>query len=912
MIFTLLFLGIAFAFQAAAVRGDSFSPGAGELTPALQIWLRADALEVKDAQPVGIWPDESGNHRDLHASRGAVAGGIGLPGKFHKKSLIEGRPGVSFDAMTGYAALPADPVAINGDAELTMALVMNLQPSDDSLPMDCIFGIGEPANPTDPGKPLAAFAAINHHTDHALLFAGGWYHDATMGSASFTPLYGRSIILTIVKRPGPMQATTHFYINGEPAAELPAPASDSLPDIRHRSDIGAFMGKALKWAGSIRGDIGEVVLYNKALSDSDRGLLEGYLGAKFGIARTHPPLVAARAGFKPEELSYWAYQPIKNPAPPAVKNQGWCKSPIDRFVLARLEAAGLSPAGPADKATLLRRATFDLTGLPPTPEEIAAFEKDDSSAAFEHVVDRLLASPAYGVQWGRHWLDVVRYADTTANDANAVMRYAWRYRNYVIDAFNHDLPYDQFLVEQLAGDLLPTQDANEHLRRTIATGYLMIGPKALAETDKEQTRLDIADDQIDVTSRAILGLTVSCARCHDHKFDAIKTVDYYALVGIFRGAEVFQNEDRNASMWWEFPVNDADGKPVMVMAPKEAQGKDLRVHVRGSRYNLGDVARRGSPQIINPACAPIESSASGRLEFARWIANRQNPLTARVLVNRVWQHHFGRGIVASSDNFGVRGERPTHPELLDWLSTRFMENRWSIKALHKMILLSSTYQQAGQASNAAARDDPSNLLLSHFARQRLSAEQLRDSILAISGKLDTTMDNGESSAVLWDKAQKADDKGLVRPNRMAADDPYYTTCVRRSIYLPIVRNSLPDILALFDGADPNSVAAVRDDTTVPSQSLFMMNSPFVRGQARIFAERMLALPGTDADRIRQASLLTLGRAPSEPESTRAQDFILAYINNPAVAAHPQAERRKLAWESYCQILFCRNEFLYFD
>ncbi|MFM8726809.1 MAG: DUF1549 domain-containing protein, partial [Planctomycetaceae bacterium] len=287
-------------------------------------------------------------------------------------------------------------------------------------------------------------------------------------------------------------------------------------------------------------------------------------------------------------------------APPTVRNEAWVRTPVDRFTLAAMESYGLNPAPEVDKRTFLRRVTFDLTGLPPIPEQVDAFLADASPQAYETVVDRLLESPQYGERWGRHWLDLVRYAESTANDANAVMAHAWRYRNYVIDAFNNDLPYDQFLIEQLAGDLLPPTDSVAvNTRRIIATGYLMIGPKALAETDKEQSRLDIVDDQIDVTGRAMLGLTLACARCHDHKFDAVRATDYYALAGIFRSTEPFQNEVRNATMWWEFPVpQEAGVEPIMVMAPKETQPRNLRVHLRGNRFALGKIVPRGPLGIV--------------------------------------------------------------------------------------------------------------------------------------------------------------------------------------------------------------------------------------------------------------------------------------------------------------------------
>jgi cytochrome c553 len=624
---------------------------------------------------------------------------------------------------------------------------------------------------------------------------------------------------------------------------------------------------------------------------------------------------ATRARFTSAERNFWAFQPVKDVSPPDVTAVDWIATPIDRFILIQLEANGLHPAAAADKRTLIRRVTFDLTGLPPAPEEIGAFLKDESAEAYEKVVKRLLDSPHYGERWGRHWLDVVRYADSTANDANAVMRYAWRYRNYVIDAFNRDLPYDQFLIEQLAGDLLPpSDDISTRLRRTIATGFLMVGPKALAETDKEQSRLDIVDDQMDVTGRALLGLTLACARCHDHKFDAIRAVDYYAMAGIFRSTEPFQDEARNSSMWWEFPLFQAPGeKPFMVMAPKEATPRNLRVHLRGNRFTLGALVPRGFLQIISPEPPDLDPSHSGRLELARWITSPQNPLTARVMVNRIWQHHFGRGIVATSDNFGVRGERPTHPELLDFLAGQFVSSGWSIKKLHREIVLSSVYRQQSRPSETARQVDPDNQSLSWFPNRRLSAEELRDSVLAISGQLDRESGTSEAQDILWKEAEVQDEKRGFAPNRMAADHPFYTEFRKRSIYLPVVRNMLPDVLALFDGADPNNVTAIRNDTTVPSQSLFLLNSRFIREQSRHFAQTLLADDkASDEQRCERAHLKALGRGPSTDEQARSKRFLEAHLQSTAAQPRPAADRRLSAWQSYCQTLFCANEFLYLE
>ena len=946
-----------FANIASGQDQSPLNPNAGDLAKSLQLWLRADDLALAEGELVFVWPDQSGHGRDFSATKGVRRDGVGMPAKFAKESTLQRRPAVRFDPTTGLAASPHNPVAIQGDAELTMLLVINLQPHDAQPPHDGVIGIGNPANPAvDPGKPLAALVQINRGEDHALHFAGGWNHDASLGAGSFKPLYGKSIILSVTKRPGPIRSTTRFFINGELAnksVDAPLEGRDTVPDIQHRADIGAYMGKALSWSGSFRGDVGEVIVYNKALPDAERQAVEGHLADKFAIVLASQ-VAAARATFTQEEIDYWAYQPVKDTTPPEVKNAAWIKSPLDRFILAKLEENKLAPALPADKRTLIRRVTFDLTGLPPSPEEIDAFLKDESPQAFEKVVNRLLDSPHYGERWGRHWLDVVRYAESSANDANAVMRFAWRYRNYVIDAFNRDLPYDQFIVEQLAGDLLPpTDDMSAHIRRMTATGYLMVGPKALAETDKEQSRLDIVDDQIDVTGRAFLGLTIACARCHDHKFDAIRAVDYYALAGIFRSTEPFKDEARNSSMWWEFPLFEAPGeKPFMVMAPKETTPRNLRVHLRGNRFTLGQVVPRGFPQVLasGAASAPRSDvattanrgadatplagsiSMSGRLELAHWIASKDNPLTARVMVNRLWQHHFGKGLVATSDNFGARGERPSHPELLDWLAARFVESGWSMKAMHRLICLSSTYQQRTEMgregdgeternTNAPTADssppllqkDSDNRWLSSFPRRRLSAEELRDAVLAVSGKLDRKPGTDESATILWKEAEVQDEKRGFAPNRMQADHPFYTEFAKRSVYLPIVRNILPDVLALFDAADPNGVTALRNDTTVPSQSLFLLNSPFVREQSRHLAQRLLSDDkAIDEQRLQRANELAFGRPLTAIELAQARTFLDAYMVTQAAQARPEADRRLSVWQSYCQALFCQNEFLYVE
>ncbi len=893
-------------------------PNDASLAAALQIWLRADSLQLADGSAVQIWPDQSGHGRDFSLTKGVRSGGTGEAPQFVRESTLRRRPAVRFMAASGMATSPDRPVAIRGDAELTIMLVMNLEPNDAQPPYDGVLGIGNPANPGgDPGRPLAALVQISRPRNHELQLAGGWNHDAGLGSESMQPLYRKPLLLTITKRPGPMRTSTRFVLNGTPAEQSELKQNvegrDTIPDIQHRHDIGAYLGKAVSWAGSFRGDLAEVIVYNRTLTDAEREGVETTLAEKYDF--TLPSQVAeTTTKFTVEQRSFWAFQPVRDHQPPPMKDTAWSRSPIDSFVMAKLAERGLAPAPSADKRTLIRRVTFDLTGLSPSPGEIEAFLADDSPQSFGNVADRLLASPQYGEHWGRHWLDVVRYAETTANDANAVMRFAFRYRDYVVEAFNRDLRYDQFLVEQLAGDLLPrSDDVSQTARQVIATGFLMLGPKALAETDKEQTRMDIVDEQLDVASRALLGLTLACARCHDHKFDPLPTTDYYALAGVFRSTEPLQDEARNNTMFQEYALELPGQTPLMVMAAKEAQPRNLRVHVRGNRFQLGKLVPRRLPLILTGGSPTlIQTEQSGRLELARWIASPANPLTARVMVNRIWQHHFGTGLVATSDNFGTRGDQPSHAELLDWLAARFVENGWSIKAMHRLLLNSATYQQASLTNQAALQIDPANRLLWQMPRRRLSAEEIRDAMLAVSGQLDRKIGGGESAEILYKEAEVQDAKRGFAPNRMQSDHPFYNT-PRRTLYLPVVRNALPDAVALFDAADPNAVTTARNDTTVPSQSLYLLNSSFVRDQSRHLAQLLRTnIPLDDAARIRDVSWLCLGRPASDAEVTAAFSYLERFANELRQAGQSPDDARLLAWQSLCQVLLCSNEFLYVD
>lgn len=632
-----------------------------------------------------------------------------------------------------------------------------------------------------------------------------------------------------------------------------------------------------------------------------------------------PPNVSARQvngpQFSTAQKAFWSFQPLAPATVPRIADE-WIATPVDAFIRDRLRQTRMEPAAPASKQELIRRVTFDLTGLPPTPDEIDAFLRDASPDAYEKLLDRLLASKRYGERWGRHWLDVVRFAESAAHDGNNGYLHAWRYRDYVIDAFNSDMPVDQFIVEQLAGDLLPkTGDVAVDMRRLIATGFLQVGPKPVVMRDKQQMLLDIADEQLSTTGVAFLGLSLGCARCHSHKFDPIPIDDYYSLAGIFTSTHVML-DDAADSMWIEPEVAGPNGDVVRVMAVADfPEAKNLRVHLRGNYRTLGDEVPRRFLQIVaGEDHAAIETAGSGRLELARWIASPSHPLTARVYVNRVWQNHFGRGIVATADDFGSRGERPTHPELLDWLARYFIDSGWSTKRLHKLLLLSNTYRQT---SHREPRDiDPENSLVARMPRRRLSAEEIRDSLLAISGSLDEQM--GGTLFTSGFNFNRPDVKlSVVDVGQVETYAPYLAP--RRAIYLPMLRNQMNPMLTLFDMANEHLPVAGRRESVVATQSLFWMNSPFVRQQAARLAETTQDLG--DELRIHRLWRRVLGREPSAQDVAEALQFLASYrtvlaSETPASSGMPESSPPPAPdariWLSYCQALFCLNEFIYVD
>jgi mono/diheme cytochrome c family protein len=671
--------------------------------------------------------------------------------------------------------------------------------------------------------------------------------------------------------------------------------------------------------------------------------------ADSGTTTTIPK--SAERVFTPEEKAFWAFQPVRRPTVPTVGNRGTpVANPIDAFLLAKLGDAGLSFAPPADRRTLIRRLTFDLTGLPPTPAETDAFLGDDSPGAYEHLVDRLLASPAYGEKWGRRWLDVARYADSNGMDENLAYVNAWRYRDWVIRSFNADSPYDQFVREQIAGDLLGGATDAERGDNLTATGFLVIGPKMLAEDDPVKMRMDIIDEQLDTLGQAFLGMTLGCARCHDHKFDPVTMSDYYGLAGIFYSTKTMKNHTVVAA-WNERPLGTPQSASAVAehekklavaraevraaekvakgttahadelkrlreklasveksrppvdeaMAVEDAKGENLRVHLRGNHLTLGAEAPRRFPRILaGDTPLSLGPGRSGRRELAEWLTRPDHPLTARVMVNRIWAGHFGAGLVRTPDNFGRLGERPTHPELLDWLAAEFVSANWSVKHMHRLIVTSAAYRMSSQPGPTALRKDPENRLLTHFSRRRLDAEEVRDGMLAVAGLLD-----GKAGGTLLAAGPRQYVTGTGSRNYEGyAHD-------RRSVYLPVVRSAVYDVLQTLDFPDPSVPSGQRVATTVPTQALLMLNSALADQTAEAFAKSLLGLKRDETARVREAYRQALGRPPTAAELDR----VLAYLKMSDAVADPTlaADARRLrAWRGLCRVLLASNEFVFVE
>ena len=620
----------------------------------------------------------------------------------------------------------------------------------------------------------------------------------------------------------------------------------------------------------------------------------------------------------------WAYVPVENPELPKVDTTDWTREEMDFFVLAEIEKRDYLPTRLAGKRTLIRRAYLDLHGLPPSIGQIEAFLKDERPDAWARLIDDLLKSPRYGERWGRHWLDVARYADTNGMDEDIAHPSAWRYRDYVIRSFNKDKPFDRFIVEQLAGDLVPAKDLAQKREQTVGLGFLSVGPKMLACDDPDKMRRDIIDEQMDTMGRAFLGMTIGCARCHDHKIDPISIKDYYGLAGIFMSTKTLTKysvvaefhehdltEEEHQKRWQEVRRLEGEHKkketpkdkkeklaeeittlkkdlpmPFKAMGVTEYPTQDVKVHLRGDYLTLGEEVPRGVPAAWTEGKKVVmPEKQSGRLELARWIASAENPLTARVIVNRLWRWHFGRGIVPTPDNFGGLGEKPTHPKLLDHLARKFVESGWSVKSMHRLMMNSATYRQSAKADVAVLEYDPENKLFARWQRRRVEAEVIRDSILMKANRLD--LDMGGSMLVV--QPNKYADQGKLTAHSMIP---------RRTVYLPVYRSSGYDGQKAFDTSDPAVSNGNRRTSTVAGQALFLMNSELMHASSKALAELVIS----KATKHRSAWMIkhVLGRDPTKDETARGNAFVEKYGDE------------KGALAAFARVLLSSNEFLYMD
>jgi hypothetical protein len=689
-----------------------------------------------------------------------------------------------------------------------------------------------------------------------------------------------------------------------------------------------------------------------------------------------------------EDRAYWAYAPRKAVAPPQVKNPQWVRNPIDAFVHAGLDEQNISPAPEADRRTLIRRLSYDLTGLPPSPEQVEAFEKSQDPNAYEKLVDSLLASPHYGERWARHWLDIVRYAETNGYERDGPKPFAWRYRDYVIRSFNDDKPFDRFVREQIAGDELADKQWNADA--VIAAGYYRLGVWDDEPADPLQARYDELDDIVATTAQTFLGMTMNCARCHDHKIDPVPQKDYYRFLAFFADVPRLSN-DRNvrssnsladisspedkARYEAEFrsrqakidalraqmeTIENAAIKKMSAEEQRASEGLD-RPHVvgkikgflaesewasyeklrdertklekmpdprrdlalsvnnvlvrpepthllaRGNPHSPTEPVKPGFPSVIDPNEPTIPEpskdarKAGRRSVLAEWIASPDNPLTARVIVNRLWQHHFGRGIVATPNDFGQYGERPSHPELLDWLADDLVSGGWKLKRLHKLICMSATYRMSSDDNSQAMKVDPANQLLWRFPMRRLSAEELRDSMLDVAGLLDRKM-YGESiypripAEVLAGQSVPGQGWPTTRPEDSN----------RRSIYVHVKRSLRLPILSMYDQADTDTSCPARYVTIVPTQALGHFNGAFTQEVAKAFAARLAREePKDEAARVRRGIRLTTGRMPSQQEAEQDLAFVRGLISTNGLSP-------EMAWTQYAVLLLNTNEFVYLD
>jgi hypothetical protein len=609
------------------------------------------------------------------------------------------------------------------------------------------------------------------------------------------------------------------------------------------------------------------------------------------------------------DRQFWAFRPLADSASRDVKNEAWCRNAIDHFILAKLQENGLPPTAPASKQRLIRRVYFDLIGLQPTPVELDAMLKDESPDWYEKLVDRLLTSDHFGERWGRHWLDVARYADSEGYEADADRPGSFHYRDFVIKAFNQDLPYDTFVKWQLAGDEYQPDDA----MALAATGFLAVGPVSVSKNNEgtpqelAQYRADEIDDMVSTTGAAFLGMTVACARCHDHKYDPIPTRDYYRLAAAFNSTQRVGGRFRSDEKHDAKELEDALREPLRI-SDVGAEPVTSYLLARGDPSHKLEEVRLGFLSVLEPERSPDRWTdhprSSGakttfqRTALAEWMTDVDDgagALLARVIVNRLWQHHFGVGLVATPSDFGTQGDRPTHPELLDWLASELIRQHWRLKPIHRLMLTSAAYMQDTTFDPAKAKIDPDDKLLWRRRPMRLEAEALRDAILATSGKLDLTMFGPAIKPAVPPEAQAGRNKDFVPRPQDDGPDQW-----RRSIYLFSKRSAPTPMFDVFDAPNPNQSCARRAQSTVSTQALILMDSAFVRRQAGFFEDRVVNDAGAKPeDRVRLAYRLALSRDPTPHEIESAYRFL-----------GPDAGRDALV--DFCHVLLTLDEFAYVD
>ncbi len=900
----------------------------------LEAWFRAESIDGRNDDPVRLWKDESGQGRDLRPTADGYGSSIGTPPRVVRRGSYRA---VRFGEGNGLATPATLAPPITGDAAYTLSVVARLEPLAANRSHGNVLGIGEPASGANPGRPTAALIELQRGAN-AISHAGGFGHNANGPYGSYRSTFDRVVIITLVKQPGPMAASSKIYVNGTDLG--PLSGTSTTPDLLHRADWSIFLGNAYHQIGSIRGDISEVLIYSTALDNETRR------GVEAGLVRKH-----------------------------GIRNGGNVAHPIDAFIRARLAKEGLSHGEPADRRTLIRRAFFDLLGMPPSPERVEAFVADKSPDAWEKLIDELLESTHYGERWGRHWLDVARYADTGGYETDIYFRNAWRYRDWVVKSFNDDKPYDLFVQHQIAGHQLWPNDLalegsyridpekTRHFDARVGTGLYALGPQIHeSNMDASKLRLEQLTDWVDTTGSAFLGLTLGCARCHDHKFDPISQRDYYALQAVFASARevdvpiahgmgiadykqhyprvVAVDEARRAYRAFERRTAgrsrtpdeekerrrllEAIGNAVLALPTKDAQGVPFDgilelatvtvlgpvrepliapVHV----LSRGDLSSPTEP--AEPAVPALLASKTGservlpathyrrRADLALWITRPDHPLTWRVMANRVWAWHFAQGLVTTPSDFGVMGTRPSHPKLLDWLASEFIARGASVKALHRLIMTSETYRQTSRHwSERHERVDPQNRLLWRMNRRRLEGEAIWDAIHTVAGTI--SLRTGGRPVMPPLAAEELTNKSNWVPSADPADH------TRRGLYMIVRRNFRFPLFGIFDAPVSAVSCAGREVSTVAPQALWLLNNRLAFGQAKSFAARVRKEAGDSKKaRVDRAFRWALGRPSSDTETKEALELLTALeIDSDANAA----------LEKMCLTLLNLSEFLYVD